>query len=72
VTASDEGRLPSQDVDDVEDGYPLEAFGNLGSPHTLGNLRPAARTRADVEPEEEGLSLRERLARAGARRKRLS
>ena len=73
VTASDEGRLPSEDVDDVEDGYPsLEAFGDGGAPHTWETTGPPPEPEPTVEPEEEGLSLRERLARAAAGRKRLS
>lgn len=70
--AASEGDLSfSQDVDDP---YPsVEAFGDGGSPHTWET------TKLDPEPEAseeeapaEGLSLRERLARAAAGRKRLS
>ena len=77
VTASDDGRPPSDDVDDladVDDGYPsLEAFGDGGAPHTWETTGPPPEPEPTVEePEEEGLSLRERLARAAAGRKRLS
>ena len=74
VTASEGGRPPSRDVDDDDDGYPsLEAFGDGGAPHTWETNTPPPEPEPKVEePEEEGLSLRERLARAAAGRKRLS
>jgi hypothetical protein len=72
VTASQDRRLPSNDVDDVEDGYPsLEAFGDGGGPHTWETSDPPPEPEPKIEEsEEEGLLLRERLARAGAGRKR--
>ena len=73
MTASDEGRVPSQDVDDVlRTDTPLEAFGDGGSPHTWETSGPPPEPETTVEPEEKGLSLRERLACTAAGRKRLS
>jgi hypothetical protein len=77
VTASQDRRLPSNDVDDVddvEDGYPsLEAFGDGGGPHTWETSGSPPEPEPKIEEsEEEGLLLRERLARTGAGRKRLS
>ena len=71
VAASDNDRPIAED--DEGDGYPsLEAFGDGGAPHTweTTSLPPEPETRGS-HPEE-GLSLRERLARAAAGRKRLS
>ena len=61
VTASDEGRLPSEDVDDVEDGYPsLEAFGDGGAPHTWETTGPPP------EPEPTVESPRRRVCRCAS------
>ncbi len=56
-----------------DDGVPsLGAFGDGGSPHVWETSGDDPEPGAEEEPEAEGLSLRERLARAAAARKRLS
>jgi hypothetical protein len=63
----------ANDVDETDDGYAsLEHSGTAG-PHTWETSGPPPELERKIEePEEEGLSLRERLARAAAGRKRLS
>jgi len=70
VVASEGDLSFSQDVDET---YPsVEAFGDGGSPHTWETTNLDPEPEAAEEPPAEGLSLRERLARAAAGRKRLS
>jgi hypothetical protein len=69
VAASDNGVSVTEDTDDM---YPsLEAFGEGGSPHTWETTKPGPEPEVE-EPAAEGLSLRERLSRAAAARRRLS
>jgi hypothetical protein len=69
--AASEGDLSlSEQVDDPIPS--LGAFGEGGSPHTWETTNLDPEPEAAEEAPEEGLSLRERLARAAAGRKRLS